>query len=46
MIVKRRTTGDVELDQKTLDEFRTSLRGVLVLSNLFRTNKNIAPRAP
>jgi FAD/FMN-containing dehydrogenase len=32
MIVKGRTTGDVELDQKTLDELRTRLRGALVLS--------------
>jgi FAD/FMN-containing dehydrogenase len=31
MIVKRRTRGDVELDQKTLDELRTRLRGALVL---------------
>jgi FAD/FMN-containing dehydrogenase len=32
MIVKRRTVGDVELDQKTLDELKTRLRGPLVLS--------------
>ncbi len=32
MIVKRSTTEDVELDQKTLDEIRTRLRGALVLS--------------
>lgn len=32
MIVKRRTTGDVELDQKTLEGLRTRLRGALVLS--------------
>ncbi len=32
MIVKRSTTGDVELDQKTLDQFRSGLRGALVLS--------------
>jgi hypothetical protein len=32
MIVKRSTTGDVELDRKTLDQFRSGLRGALVLS--------------
>ncbi len=32
MIVKGRTTGGGELDQKTLDELRTRLRGALVLS--------------
>ena len=31
MIVKRRAMGEVKLDQKTLDELRTRLRGVLVL---------------